>query len=64
MPYNNISIHFIQATCAMRELFAVEETTNLALTNFAPIWCTLFTRIASSCGVAAPVKVRVYVDDI
>jgi len=43
----------MKATCAIRELFAVEEALNLAKTNFPAVMCTLFTRIASCVGVKA-----------
>ena len=45
-----------QATCALRELLAVEEFGNLAKQNLPALLCVLFTRIASCVEVPAKEK--------
>ncbi len=47
----------LQATCALRELFAVEETGKLAQTNYAVVMSALFTRVASCVDVGGGGKV-------
>lgn len=62
-PVKSPAVPAMKATCAMRELFAVEETEALAKQRYPEVFACLMLRVGSCVGVSTDKKGPVPMDD-